>query len=311
MMYVLLFLLIVIALCILREHRNVAIIIYMCIFSLLASLSFFIFGSPDVAMAEAAIGAFTTIFFVICFEKYEDLKIEALDKGRGRFKRVRKLKNYILPLGFTAFLFGLFLFFMPVGELNVYLKEQYLALFRDDVGGTNAVTSIYLGYRVYDTLFEALVLIVSVIAVSHVSYSSDMEAKDGKHSEVERSVVVNAVMHIIPPVVLLFGIYLIANGHLTAGGGFQGGLFIAAFFVCRYLIYDVYDLPIAKLFRMEEFIFSFAVLLVIFVIFLGTFAFLPPIFRYIYLISMNLLIGMKVGCGFILLFHRFIAIERR
>ena len=312
MIYVLLSLLIILALCVLREPRNFGVIIFMGIFSLLASMSFFILGAPDVAMAEAAIGAFTTIFFVICFEKYDDLKVDQkLTQKKSRKKRVSDLRKFIAPLGFSALLFILFIHFSPEGEANAFLRNQYLLYFMYDVGGENAVTAIYLGYRVYDTLFEALVLIASVIAVGHMSYFSGMASKDGERSGVERSIVVQAVMHIIPVVILLFGVYLILNGHMTAGGGFQGGLFIAAFFVCRYLSYGIFDLPVGRIFRMEEFVFSFTVLLVIFVIFLGASAYLPPIFQNIYMIVMNLLIGMKVACGFIILFYHYIAIERR
>jgi len=281
-------------------------------FALLASMLYFFFGSPDLAMAEAAIGAFTTIFFVICFEKYDDLKVDLKSvPTEPAPKQARNWKRIIAPIVFTAFLFALFLYFVPSEEGSSYLKEQYLALFMDEIGGTNAVTAIYLGYRVYDTLFEALILIVSVIAVIHMSYSEDVAVDDGRHSDVERSIVVNAVMHIIPAVILLFGLYLTVNGHISAGGGFQGGLFIAAFFVCRYLIYDVFDLPIRKAFRLEEFIFSFTVVFVIFVIFLGALDYFPPVFQEVYMIVMNLLIGLKVACGFIILFYRYIAIERR
>lgn len=38
-----------------------------------------------------------------------------------------------------------------------------------DTGAENAVTSIYLYYRYYDTLFEALMLMFSIIAVIYMS----------------------------------------------------------------------------------------------------------------------------------------------
>jgi multisubunit Na+/H+ antiporter MnhB subunit len=38
-----------------------------------------------------------------------------------------------------------------------------------DTGAHNAVTAIYLNYRVYDTLFETLTLLVSVMAIIHFS----------------------------------------------------------------------------------------------------------------------------------------------
>jgi len=283
----------------------------MAIFSLIVSASFFFLGSPDVAMAEAAVGAFTTIFFIVCIEKYDDLKVDKVPRSVKKEKKKRiRLRSFLIPLGFTALLFGLFVYFIPTGEVNTYLKEQYLTRFMYEIGGENAVTSIYLGYRVYDTLFEALILVISVIAVSHMSYSSQESVSDGKHSDVERSVVVVTVMRVVCAVILLFGVYLILNGHLTAGGGFQGGLFIAVFFVCRYLIYNIYDLPIKKMFRLEEFVFFFTILIVIFIVFLGIHAHFPPAFQAVYMIVMNFMIGLKVGCGFVILFYRFIAIER-
>lgn len=311
MIYVLFLLCVVIALCILTEERNIRLIIYMAIFSLIVSASFFFLGSPDVAMAEAAVGAFTTIFFIVCIEKYDDLKVDKVPRSVKKEKKKRiRLRSFLIPLGFTALLFGLFVYFIPTGEVNTYLKEQYLTRFMYEIGGENAVTSIYLGYRVYDTLFEALILVISVIAVSHMSYSSQESVSDGKHSDVERSVVVVTVMRVVCAVILLFGVYLILNGHLTAGGGFQGGLFIAVFFVCRYLIYNIYDLPIKKMFRLEEFVFFFTILIVIFIVFLGIHAHFPPAFQAVYMIVMNFMIGLKVGCGFVILFYRFIAIER-
>ncbi|MCL2368346.1 MAG: DUF4040 domain-containing protein [Oscillospiraceae bacterium] len=314
MIYALLCLWIIAALYILKEYRTARLIIFLCIFSLLTSLLFFFLGSPDVAMAEAAIGAFVTIFFIICFEKYDELKVTDPPSREPRSKKLPQLKKYIAPLAFTALLAGLFFYFVPGGEPNTYLKDQYLTLFLYDVGGTNAVTAIYLGYRVYDTLFEALVLVVAVVAVSHVSYYSNTSVAVQQRKKTKPTLVEISIMRIISIVILLFGVYLILNGHLTAGGGFQGGLFIAAFFICRYLIHNIYDLPVAKIFKMEEFIFATSVLLAVFAIFLGVSNYLPiaylPIFQSLYMIIMNLMIGMKVACGFIILFYRFVAIER-
>ena len=314
MVHALLFLWIISALYILKESKTARLIIFLCIFSLMTSLLFFFLGSPDVAMAEAAIGAFVTIFFIICFEKYDELNTEKITPRQHITKKIPQLKKYIAPLAFTALLFGLFLYFAPVGEPNTYLKDLYLTQFLYDVGGTNAVTAIYLGYRVYDTLFEALVLVITVVAVSHVSYYSKASITEREPKKAKPSVVEVSVMRIISIVILLFGVYLILNGHRTAGGGFQGGLFIAAFFICRYLIHNIYDLPVAKIFKMEEFIFATSVLLAVFAIFLGVSNYLPmaylPMFQNMYMVVMNLMIGIKVACGFIILFYRFVAIER-
>jgi multicomponent Na+:H+ antiporter subunit B len=119
-------------------------------------------------------------------------------------------------------------------------------------------------------------------------------------------------IRIICPIIILFGIYLIANGHITSGGGFQGGLAVASFFICRYMVYNIYDMPVSKVIKVEKLVFTITVLLAMFAIFLGAMYHLyHPVFQNIYLVAMNMLIGMKVACAFFILFYRYIAIERR
>jgi len=308
MIYLVLLLWLAIAICILCEKRNIRLVIYLCVFSCITSVAFLLLGSPDSAMAEVSIGAFTTIFFVICFGKHSELKVDQ------EFKRKREPFHpvkFLLPIAFTALLFVLFLIFIPTGEVNTYLKDQYLALFMYNVGGENAVTAIYLGYRIYDTLFEALILVVAVVAVVHMSYSKLSFVTEGRKSYVGRFITTIGVLRIVCALILLFGLYLIMNGHISAGGGFQGGLFLAAFFICRYLVYDIYDIPITKVFKMEEFIFFSTVVLALFVVFLGMIRYLPAVFQDVYMIVMNFMIGFKVACGFLILFYRYIAIESR
>ncbi|WKY48847.1 hypothetical protein Q5O24_05885 [Eubacteriaceae bacterium ES3] len=51
----------------------------------------------------------------------------------------------------------------------------YLTHFKSDSGALNAVTSIYLNYRVFDTLLETLILLICVIAVIHFSWRKDSD----------------------------------------------------------------------------------------------------------------------------------------
>ncbi len=78
--------------------------------------------------------------------------------------------------GIVVFIFLLALmviFFLPqyncqkneYGELFRYYIDNYYS----ETGATNAVTSIYLNYRIFDTMFEALMLLVSVLGVMYLS----------------------------------------------------------------------------------------------------------------------------------------------
>ena len=317
MIYAILGFWILTALMILVEQKVGRIIIYFTIYSLVAAAAFLLLGSPDVAMAEIAISAFATIFFIIIAEKYYK-HAHGLDMTQEEEKALGPKKSifrvYVLPLLFAVLVFGMVLYFAPINDPNPYLKEQFIARFMTEMGGENAVTAIYLGYRVYDTIFEALVLVVAVIAVLHMSWFDRPSISDGKHSDINRSGLAIFIIRIITPLIMLFGVYLVINGFLTPGGGFQGGVAVATFFICRYLIYNIFDLPIGRILRMEELVFVSIVLFAIAGIFLGTAAYIPEnllvVFQNFYLVIMNALIGIKVACGFPLLFYRYAGIER-
>jgi multicomponent Na+:H+ antiporter subunit B len=316
MLEVLLVLLLITATLVLFESKAYRNIIYFGIFSLVASLCYLLLGAPDVAMAEAGISVFATVFLIVSIEKYYGRKSsKATEEHSFNLCGGRWALKIVLPLLFTIGLFVLFVNFMPDLPASTYLRDHYLARFVGDVGGQNAVAAILLGYRVYDTLFEALILVIAVVAVSHMSWTEAVTVSAAKRSEIENSLVAALTLRIICPVILIFGVYLILNGHIAAGGGFLGGLAIAFFFVCRYFIYGIYDMPMDKVMRIEELVFvSFAFMTLLFVSLLGANVYLPErftvLYQDVYLMVMNGLIGLKVACGFFIIFYRYVAVER-
>lgn len=54
-----------------------------------------------------------------------------------------------------------------------YIENAYKS-----TGAPNSVTSIYLFYRYYDTLFEALMLLFSIIGVIYMSIHGEGDAYD-------------------------------------------------------------------------------------------------------------------------------------
>ncbi|MCL1936471.1 MAG: DUF4040 domain-containing protein [Defluviitaleaceae bacterium] len=297
------------------EKKIVRMILWLFLSSIIASIIYLLLGSPDLAMAEATASAFVTIIFVIGFEKFFNLRdMKKYLKDEKEIEKENKFKRYILPAIISIGILVLFINFAIPVEQNDYLKNLILDRFTIDIGGENAVTAIYLGYRVYDTIFEALLLVIAVVAVVHMSNFDITKVNDGKHSELETSGMALFLVRIVAPITIIFGVYLIANGFLSAGGGFQGGLAIACFFVCRFFIYDIYDLPIKKINRLEDFIFIIIVAMAALTIFAGLIQQVPYRFmtlaQEIYLFVMNALIGIKVALGFIILFYRYVAIER-
>ena len=102
---------------------------------------------------------------------------------------------------------------------------------------TNVVAAVVFDYRGFDTLGEELMLFASVAAVALILREArEEEAKqvvDPMRNDAVRAVGLAAV-----PLVLLLGIYVIAFGYLTPGGGFQGGVVVALGLLLVYLAAD-------------------------------------------------------------------------
>jgi multicomponent Na+:H+ antiporter subunit B len=52
-------------------------------------------------------------------------------------------------------------------------------------------------------------------------------------------VIIQTVCRILIPFIQLFGLYVIVHGHHSPGGGFQGGVILAASFILLCVAYDI------------------------------------------------------------------------
>jgi len=306
-----LFFWVVSAILVVLESRIVPLIIYTGVFSLLSAGCFLLFAAPDVAMAQAVVGVFSTIVFIVPFEKYvrlADVKRKETHTGQAMAKTPLWFSR-ALPLLYTAALAALFIAFIPDSSVSGYLKDQYTTMFQADVGGENAVTAIYLAYRVYDTLLEALMLLVSIVALIHLSWYGESMLFPGALSNIRDSAIAGTAIRFISPVLILFSAYLVMNGHISPGGGFQAGVVAASFFICKYFVHDIDAISMDKVITFEKLIYASLAFIAIAYCILGIGAGLP-VLQTPYLMIMNLLICIKVACGFLVLFYRFIVVER-
>ena len=102
---------------------------------------------------------------------------------------------------------------------------------------TNVVAAVVFDYRGFDTLGEELMLFAAVAGVALILREArEEEAKrvvDAMRSEPVRAVGLAAVQ-----LVVLLGLYVVAFGYLTPGGGFQGGVVVALGLLLVYLAAD-------------------------------------------------------------------------
>jgi multicomponent Na+:H+ antiporter subunit B len=99
---------------------------------------------------------------------------------------------------------------------------------RPDVGAANLVTSVVVAYRGFDTLGEVTILFLTAAIIGLM-----LKTEKGTRKEKvrESSEFLHTSSRILIPVIALIGIYIFINGHLTPGGGFQGGAILASTFI--------------------------------------------------------------------------------
>lgn len=95
-------------------------------------------------------------------------------------------------------------------------------------GTANAVASVNFDLRALDTFGEETILLGSVTGVMALLRPAVMEREyhpAGRQAALEAT---RLVGYLLLPVTFALGVDLVVHGHLTPGGGFQGGVVLAA-----------------------------------------------------------------------------------
>jgi len=228
-------------------------------------------------------------------------------------KNALKLTVLLSALGF------LFVFFViSMVDLSDLYSDDGMRYFFEhgyaETGAKNLVTAILLDYRLFDSLFEAGILLVAVSGVIWIS-KHDLEEKNvpfmiDKHKTPDLFV---TFARLVYPLLLVFGFYIIINGHLSPGGGFQGGALAATAILILYYIDTDKETNVNFIVTSEKLLYL-AIIAVTSVSLITRgvlFTNFMPIdasadWKAIYLVILNLLIGLKVALGLWTIFTAFL-----
>ena len=124
------------------------------------------------------------------------------------------------------------------------------------------------------------------------------------------SEIISNTVELLYPFIILFAFYIILNGHITPGGGFQGGALLSAVFITKYMGSSLNYTKIDAFKLIEKLMFIMILIIPVFFLFAGLSKKLSFLNEF-YLILMNTLIGIKVCCGLSIIFFRFVFFESR
>ncbi len=151
----------------------------------------------------------------------------------------------------------------PQDPANNEVMERYLEKGIEETGAINFVAGMILDYRAFDTFGEANVLFLAVIGVLLLLQKDEKNrnaieereiAEDDllEHSDYKSILTMGAKF--LTPMIILYGIYVILNGHLSPGGGFSGGSIIGAGLILYAAAYGVDKMRMFLTFRRFTFI---------------------------------------------------------
>lgn len=114
-----------------------------------------------------------------------------------------------------------------------------------------------------------------------------------------------AICRLTLPFVILYGLYIILNGDLSPGGGFQGGVVLATCYLAVFFIKDEESITFKEIVKVEKALFVLLILLTIvhLLIYRAALTWVDPqatmlSISTLTLILLNLIIGFKVAIGF-------------
>jgi len=122
---------------------------------------------------------------------------------------------------------------IPFGLSKTKIGEYFIDKGIEDTGAVNIVTSVVVNYRAFDTLGEITILFAAAVGLGAI-LSTHGKRKAGEKVE-PASLIVYTGCRFLFPIIILTGAYIFIHGHLTPGGGFQGGAIIASAFLLMYL----------------------------------------------------------------------------
>lgn len=157
----------------------------------------------------------------------------------------------------------------PTSPASTHLSPHYIEKTMEETSVPNIVTAVLADYRGFDTMFETTVIFGAGVACffllriprregteerlyRHTLTGMTIRIRDAEKmppdlDEFERidilwtpyDLIIKTMCRLVIPFIQLFALYVIAHGHHSPGGGFQGGVILGASFILLAISHDL------------------------------------------------------------------------
>lgn len=166
---------------------------------------------------------------------WKERPVNRLEKTEiGAFRRLYPVLAAVLCCVMISFLLLTVEALPPFGSAenpaHNEVMQRYVEKGMEETGAVNVVAGVILDYRAFDTLGESHVLYTAVTAVLILLLTARKEEDepDSERKIMQTDPLLRSTARIVVPLLIVYGIYVIFNGHLGPGGGFSGGAVIGS-----------------------------------------------------------------------------------
>ncbi|WP_207063456.1 MnhB domain-containing protein [Motiliproteus sp. SC1-56] len=194
-------------------------VIFFIAFGLLTAIVWARLQAPDLALAEAAIGAGLTGALLLAA-----LPTAQPTEHKRDADRLIEWVSLLLAALLAVVLIAVLTTLLPVvdGDPSLAVTARL-----SDAGVSHPVTAVLLNFRAWDTLLELAVLLCATIGVLNLAPAR----KAPRHA----GALADTLIRILLPLLILTAGYLLWNGAFAPGGAFQAGAVLAAATVVLHL----------------------------------------------------------------------------
>ncbi|MES2143198.1 MAG: monovalent cation/H+ antiporter subunit A [Pseudomonadota bacterium] len=230
--------LVLVILATLRHHRDrLFALILTGLVGLVLATGFAYLSAPDLALTQLMVEVVTVLLMLIALNFLpRDTPVES-----GTARRLRDgVVAGVAGLGTALLAFALMTREAAFPPISAY----HLAQSKPGAGGSNAVNTIIVDFRGYDTFGEIIVLGIAALVIfaltETVLHTPDAIAalrREGRAARAgDRQPMMLAVAtRFLLPLTLTVGVYLYLRGHNLPGGGFVAGLVVSVAFLMQFI----------------------------------------------------------------------------
>jgi multicomponent Na+:H+ antiporter subunit B len=156
----------------------------------------------------------------------------------------------------------------PASPASTHVSPHYLEKAMEETSVPNVVTAVLADYRGFDTMFETTVIFAAGLAcfmllrvfrkepgdryyrhiptgvIIHIKAGGKIPEKSDDFQRIDTlwtpyDLVIKTACRLLIPFIQLFALYVIAHGHHSPGGGFQGGVILGSSIILLAISFDL------------------------------------------------------------------------